>query len=168
MFLVYNSRELILEGYSNASFQSDDDDAESQSGFVFKLNGRVVAWKSSKKDTTTYSTTEVEYIVTSIIYPIGRMYINQTRENIHESLNGGIFHQLAKCLGSYLNQRWQRWNAKVFTISLIGHSFVHPEGCEWVVPCDVANLCVVLASSFELFMSSILIPSLRSSVYFNA
>ncbi|KAL0375607.1 UNVERIFIED_CONTAM: hypothetical protein Scaly_0678300 [Sesamum calycinum] len=44
-------RELILEGYSNASFQSEDDDAESQSGFVFKLNGRVVAWKSSKKDT---------------------------------------------------------------------------------------------------------------------
>ncbi|KAK4381898.1 hypothetical protein Sango_2922000 [Sesamum angolense] len=56
MFLVYNSRELILEGYSNTSFQSDDDDAESQLGFVFKLNGRVVAWKSSKKDITTYST----------------------------------------------------------------------------------------------------------------
>ncbi|KAL0327881.1 UNVERIFIED_CONTAM: Retrovirus-related Pol polyprotein from transposon TNT 1-94 [Sesamum calycinum] len=35
------------------------------SGFVFKLNGGVLAWKSSKKDTTTNSTTEAEYIATS-------------------------------------------------------------------------------------------------------
>ncbi|KAL0386200.1 UNVERIFIED_CONTAM: Retrovirus-related Pol polyprotein from transposon TNT 1-94 [Sesamum radiatum] len=47
------------------SFQSDDDDAKSQSGFVFKLNGGVVAWKSSKQNTTADSTTEVEYIAAS-------------------------------------------------------------------------------------------------------
>ncbi|KAL0355432.1 UNVERIFIED_CONTAM: hypothetical protein Sradi_3990100 [Sesamum radiatum] len=39
MFLIYDGGELILKGYSDASFQSDDDDAKSQSGFVFKLNG---------------------------------------------------------------------------------------------------------------------------------
>ncbi|KAL0434205.1 UNVERIFIED_CONTAM: Retrovirus-related Pol polyprotein from transposon TNT 1-94 [Sesamum latifolium] len=43
MFLIYGGGELILEGCSDASFQSDDDDAKSQSGFVFKLNGGVVA-----------------------------------------------------------------------------------------------------------------------------
>ncbi|KAL0409660.1 UNVERIFIED_CONTAM: Retrovirus-related Pol polyprotein from transposon RE1 [Sesamum radiatum] len=52
-------------GYSNASFQSDDDDAKSQSDFVFKLNGGMVAWKSSKQDTTVDFTKEVEYIATS-------------------------------------------------------------------------------------------------------
>ncbi|KAL0292377.1 UNVERIFIED_CONTAM: Retrovirus-related Pol polyprotein from transposon RE2 [Sesamum radiatum] len=57
--------ELILEGFSDASFQSDDDDAKSQSGFVFKLNGGVVAWKSSKQDITTDSTKETEYIAAS-------------------------------------------------------------------------------------------------------
>ncbi|KAL0402042.1 UNVERIFIED_CONTAM: Secreted RxLR effector protein [Sesamum latifolium] len=62
MFLIYGGGELILEGYSDASFQSDDDDAKSQSGFVFKLNGGVVAWKSSKQGTTAASTTKVEYI----------------------------------------------------------------------------------------------------------
>ncbi|KAL0433599.1 UNVERIFIED_CONTAM: Retrovirus-related Pol polyprotein from transposon RE1 [Sesamum latifolium] len=51
-----------MRGYSDASFQSDDDDAKSQSGFVFKLNGCVVTWKSSKQDTTTDFTTEAEYI----------------------------------------------------------------------------------------------------------
>ncbi|KAL0286254.1 UNVERIFIED_CONTAM: Retrovirus-related Pol polyprotein from transposon RE1 [Sesamum radiatum] len=60
MFLIYGGGELILEGYSDASFQSDDDDAKSQSGFVFKLNGSVVAWKSSKQDTTADSTMEAE------------------------------------------------------------------------------------------------------------
>ncbi|KAL0286877.1 UNVERIFIED_CONTAM: Retrovirus-related Pol polyprotein from transposon TNT 1-94 [Sesamum radiatum] len=53
MFLIYGGGELILEGYRDASFQSDEDDAKSQSYFVFKLNGGVVAWKSSKQDTTT-------------------------------------------------------------------------------------------------------------------
>ncbi|KAL0463026.1 UNVERIFIED_CONTAM: Secreted RxLR effector protein [Sesamum latifolium] len=65
MFLIYGSGELILEGYSDASFQLDDDDAKSQSGFVFKLNGGVVAWKSSEQDTTVDSTTEAEYIAAS-------------------------------------------------------------------------------------------------------
>ncbi|KAL0409636.1 UNVERIFIED_CONTAM: Retrovirus-related Pol polyprotein from transposon TNT 1-94 [Sesamum radiatum] len=57
--------ELILEGYTDASFQSDDDDAKSQSSFIFKLNGGVVAWKSSKHDTTVDSPTEAEYIAAS-------------------------------------------------------------------------------------------------------
>ncbi|KAL0373292.1 UNVERIFIED_CONTAM: Retrovirus-related Pol polyprotein from transposon TNT 1-94 [Sesamum radiatum] len=39
MFLNYGGGELILESYSDVSFQSDDDDAKSQSDFVFKLNG---------------------------------------------------------------------------------------------------------------------------------
>ncbi|KAL0286246.1 UNVERIFIED_CONTAM: hypothetical protein Sradi_7153500 [Sesamum radiatum] len=65
MFLIYGGGELILEDYSDTSFQSDDDDAKSQSGFVFKLNGGVVAWNSSKQDTTTDSTMEAEYIAAS-------------------------------------------------------------------------------------------------------
>ncbi|KAL0325275.1 UNVERIFIED_CONTAM: Retrovirus-related Pol polyprotein from transposon TNT 1-94 [Sesamum radiatum] len=65
VFLVYGGGELILEGFRDASFQSDDDDAKSQSGFVFKLNGGVVAWKSSKQDTTVDSTMEAEYIAAS-------------------------------------------------------------------------------------------------------
>ncbi|KAL0463128.1 UNVERIFIED_CONTAM: Secreted RxLR effector protein [Sesamum latifolium] len=65
MFLIYGDGELILEGYSDDSFQPDDDDAKSQSGFVFKLNGGVVAWKIFKQDTTADSTTEAEYIAVS-------------------------------------------------------------------------------------------------------
>ncbi|KAL0361142.1 UNVERIFIED_CONTAM: Retrovirus-related Pol polyprotein from transposon TNT 1-94 [Sesamum radiatum] len=65
MFLIYGGGVLILEGYSDASFQSDDDDAKSQSGFMLKLNGSVVPWKSSKQDTTADSTMEAEYISAS-------------------------------------------------------------------------------------------------------
>ncbi|KAL0355553.1 UNVERIFIED_CONTAM: Secreted RxLR effector protein [Sesamum radiatum] len=65
MFLIYDGGELILEGYNDTSFQSDDDDAKSQSGFVFKLNGCVVAWKSFKQATTTDSSTEAGYMVAS-------------------------------------------------------------------------------------------------------
>ncbi|KAL0394381.1 UNVERIFIED_CONTAM: hypothetical protein Slati_4404300 [Sesamum latifolium] len=66
MFLLYGGGELILEGYSDASFQSDDDDAKFQLDFVFNLNGGVVTWKSSKQDTTADSTTEAEYIAASV------------------------------------------------------------------------------------------------------
>ncbi|KAL0368345.1 UNVERIFIED_CONTAM: Retrovirus-related Pol polyprotein from transposon TNT 1-94, partial [Sesamum calycinum] len=65
IFLIYDGGELILEGCSDANFQSDDDDAKSQSDFVFKLNGGVVAWKSSKQATKTDSTTKAEYIAAS-------------------------------------------------------------------------------------------------------
>ncbi|KAL2253081.1 UNVERIFIED_CONTAM: hypothetical protein Sindi_0102800 [Sesamum indicum] len=65
MFLIYDGGELILEGYSDACFQSDNDDAKFQSGSVFKLNGGVVAWKTSKQDPTVDSNIEAEYIVAS-------------------------------------------------------------------------------------------------------
>ena len=67
IFLIYEDgdSDLNVKGYTDASFQSDRDDSKSQSGYVFKLNGGVVNWKSSKQETTTDSTTEVEYIVAS-------------------------------------------------------------------------------------------------------
>ncbi|KAL0406251.1 UNVERIFIED_CONTAM: Retrovirus-related Pol polyprotein from transposon TNT 1-94 [Sesamum latifolium] len=64
MFLIYGGGELTLEGYNDA-LQSDDDHAKSQSGYVFKLNGGVVAWKSSKQAIAVDSTTESEYIAAS-------------------------------------------------------------------------------------------------------
>jgi hypothetical protein len=43
VFLVFGGEEeLIVKGYSDASFQTYADDSKSQSGFVFYLNGEVV------------------------------------------------------------------------------------------------------------------------------
>lgn len=62
-FLVYGGDdELIVKGYTDASFQTDKDDFRSQSGFVFCLNGGAVSWKSAKQSTIADSTTEAEYI----------------------------------------------------------------------------------------------------------
>ena len=62
--LTYGGQEddLVVKGYTDASFQFDLDDFRSQSGYVFCLNGGVVSWKSSKQDTVADSTTEAEYI----------------------------------------------------------------------------------------------------------
>ena len=57
--------ELIVNGYSDAAFQTDIEDSKSQLGYVFCLNGGAVSWKSSKQDTVADSTTESEYIVAS-------------------------------------------------------------------------------------------------------
>ena len=67
MFLVYGGLEddLVINGYTDASFQSDKNDFRSQSGYVFCLNGGAVSWKSSKESTVDDSTTEVEYISAS-------------------------------------------------------------------------------------------------------
>ncbi|KAK8715893.1 hypothetical protein V6N13_043218 [Hibiscus sabdariffa] len=66
VFLVYGGEEqLSIKGYTDASFQTDKDDSRSQSGFVFRLNGGAVSWKSSKQDTVDDSTTEAEYIAAS-------------------------------------------------------------------------------------------------------
>jgi hypothetical protein len=54
MFLVYGGKEeLVVTGYTDASFQTDLDELKSQSGFVFTINGGAVSWKSSKQETVT-------------------------------------------------------------------------------------------------------------------
>jgi hypothetical protein len=55
-------------GYTNASFQTDQDDSKLQWGYVFTINGSVVSWKSSKQETVSDSTTKVEYITTSELW----------------------------------------------------------------------------------------------------
>jgi hypothetical protein len=63
MFLIFGGEdELVVKGYTDASFQIDKDDSASQSGFVFCLNGGAVSWKSSKQDTVADSTIEADYI----------------------------------------------------------------------------------------------------------
>ncbi|KAI3710140.1 hypothetical protein L2E82_39914 [Cichorium intybus] len=67
MFLVYGGLEesLKVNGYTDASFQTDRDDSRSQSGYVFILNGGAVSWKSSKQEVIAQSTTESEYVAAS-------------------------------------------------------------------------------------------------------
>ena len=49
MFPVYGGdKELVVNGYVNASFDSDPDDSKSQTGYVFIFNGGAVSWCSSK------------------------------------------------------------------------------------------------------------------------
>ena len=49
VLLVYGGEEeLVITGYTDASFQTDKDDSKSQSGYVFTINGGAVSWKSSK------------------------------------------------------------------------------------------------------------------------
>jgi hypothetical protein len=65
-FLVFwGEEELIVKGYSDASFQTDADDSKLQSSFVFCLNRGAVSWKSLKQDTIADSTVEAEYIAAS-------------------------------------------------------------------------------------------------------
>ena len=64
--MIYGGQEeLVVIGYTNASFQTNKDDFRSQSGYMFFLNGGVVSWKSSKQDTIVDSTTEAKYIAAS-------------------------------------------------------------------------------------------------------
>ena len=44
MFLVYGGdKELVVNGYVDASFYTDPDDSKSQTGYVFTLNGGAVS-----------------------------------------------------------------------------------------------------------------------------
>ncbi|KAK1651410.1 hypothetical protein QYE76_069215 [Lolium multiflorum] len=66
MFLCYGGdQELVVNGYTDASRNTDPDDSKSQSGYVFILNGAAVSWASSKQCTVAKSSTESEYIAAS-------------------------------------------------------------------------------------------------------
>ena len=66
MFLVYEGdKELVVNGYVDASFDTNPDDSKSQTGYIFILNGGPVSWYSSKQSVVAGSTCEVEYIASS-------------------------------------------------------------------------------------------------------
>ena len=66
MFLVYGAdKELVINGYVDASFDTDPDDSKTQTGYVFILNGGAVSWCSSKQSVVAGSTCEAEYIAAS-------------------------------------------------------------------------------------------------------
>nr|GEY44624.1 hypothetical protein [Tanacetum cinerariifolium] len=67
MFLVYGGnieRELRVSCYTDAGYLTDADNQESQTGYVFTLNGGVVDWKSTKQSIFATSSTDAEYIAT--------------------------------------------------------------------------------------------------------
>ena len=66
MFLVYGcDKELVVNGYVDASFDTDLDDSKSQTEYVFTLNGGAVSWCSSKQSIIVGSTCEAEYTASS-------------------------------------------------------------------------------------------------------
>ena len=66
MFLIYGGdKELIVNGYVDASFDTDPDDSKSQTGYVFTLNGGAVNWCSSKYSVVVGSMFESKYISAS-------------------------------------------------------------------------------------------------------
>ena len=66
MFLIYGGdKELIVNGYGDASFDTDPDNSKSQTGYMFILNGGAVSWSSSKQSVVAGSTCEAEYIAAS-------------------------------------------------------------------------------------------------------
>ena len=66
MFLEYGGeKELVVNGYFDASFDTDPDDSKSQTGYVFILNGGAVSWCSSQQSVVAGSTCEAEYIAAS-------------------------------------------------------------------------------------------------------
>ena len=66
MFLVYGGdKELVVNGYVDASFDTDPDDSKLQTGYVFTLNGGAVSWCSSKQSVVAGSTCEAEYIAST-------------------------------------------------------------------------------------------------------
>ena len=65
-FLVYGGeKELVVNSYVDASFDTDLDDSKSQTGYIFLLNGGAVSWCSSKQSVVAGSTCEAEYIIAS-------------------------------------------------------------------------------------------------------
>ena len=62
-FLIYGGdKELAVNGYIDASFDTDLDDSKSQFRYIFILNGGVVSWCSSKQSVLAGSMYEAEYI----------------------------------------------------------------------------------------------------------
>ena len=61
--LLYDKEKVTdFMGYSDADWAGDLDDRRSTSGYVFKLSGAAVSWRSKKQSCVALSTAEAEYM----------------------------------------------------------------------------------------------------------
>ena len=61
--LLYDKEKVTdFIGYSNEDWASDLDDCRSTSGYLFKLSGAAVSWRSKKQSCVALSTAEAEYM----------------------------------------------------------------------------------------------------------
>ncbi|CAM8878112.1 unnamed protein product [Rhodiola kirilowii] len=60
--LVYSEFPSVIEGYSDASWISNEEDHSSTSGWVFLLGGGVISWASEKQTCISSSTMESELV----------------------------------------------------------------------------------------------------------
>ena len=64
--LHYTSNDVDdLVGYSDSDWAGDLDDRKSTSGYMFKLCGAPISWRSKKQTSLALSTAEAEYIALS-------------------------------------------------------------------------------------------------------
>ena len=87
----------ILQGYADADWGGDLDTRRSTTGYLFRVYGGVVAWKSRRQPTVALSTTEAEYMALSdaarhmIWTHKALLELNQHYEPIlHADSNGAI------------------------------------------------------------------------------
>jgi hypothetical protein len=90
---------LKLHGYSDSDWAGDRDTRRSTTGFVFKLCGAAVSWKSRLQKTPALSSTEAEYMAVgsavqeaiSLRALLGELgYPQQSATDIHEDNQGCI------------------------------------------------------------------------------
>ncbi|CAM8910957.1 unnamed protein product [Rhodiola kirilowii] len=60
--LVYSEFPSVIEGYSDASLISNEEDHSSTSGWVFLLGGGAISWASKKQTCISSLTMESEYV----------------------------------------------------------------------------------------------------------
>ena len=60
--LHFNKFLVVLEGFCDANWVTDDDEVRSTSGYVFTFGAGAISWKSSKQTCIAHSTMEFEFI----------------------------------------------------------------------------------------------------------
>lgn len=63
--IKFTKDDINLLGYVDADWGSDKADRKSYTGYIFKLSGGPISWKSSKQKTVALSSTEAEYMALS-------------------------------------------------------------------------------------------------------
>ncbi|KAL0553398.1 hypothetical protein IC582_007293 [Cucumis melo] len=64
--LHFNKFSVVLEGYCDANWVTDNDEVNSTSGYVFLLGGGAISWKSAKQTCIARSTMESEFIASEL------------------------------------------------------------------------------------------------------
>ena len=116
--IIYGlGNDFRVEGWSDSDHAGDIDNRKSQTGWIFKLNGGAISWRSYQQSCVALSSPEAEYMALSDAGKEARSLLKMARELLDKSTKTIIINEDNRAAALWTRQNSHQSKTKQIEIS---------------------------------------------------